>query len=157
DVCGEPFHARLVDGATETLTAMNRQTPRDKFVGTSIRCFIVATLLACPGYGAFAVPVAQTEKTTVAQGVRECSAGFSTVEGQGKTNSAHKKKPTEATSLQSCVEIRGSSLVAQEYLQKVIWELHWTVNDKQATEELWSFSMRLSAEDLANCAKPFSD
>jgi hypothetical protein len=86
------------------------------------------------------------------ENVRDCVSG---AESRGKKH--NKKRSTVEPSMQACVEVRANALSVQEYLQKLVWDLRWTVNDEQATEDLWSFTMALNADELAAYTKPFSD
>lgn len=89
---------------------------------------------------------------------RNCAADDGELRGRKKNpSSSSKNKKATPPGAQACVEVRGNSLVVQEYLQSFAREARWLLNDEQAAEDLWSFSMPLSAEELVAYAKPFSN
>lgn len=92
------------------------------------------------------------------EAVRVCTSDSLKSQKKSTNTSHHQNKRVAAEAgKQKCVEVRAKALAIQEYLQKLIWELHWTVNDERASEELWSFTMKLNPEELTAYAKLFAD
>jgi hypothetical protein len=52
-----------------------------------------------------------------------------------------------------CSEVRDSALATQEYLQKYVREQRWSLSDEQVGEDMWTFSLDLSKEELSAYAK----
>jgi len=103
----------------------------------------------------FAVPVFAQTAGAPKLAARDCKLGYDDSIGK-KKNSPPKRKgaaPADATA-PSCIEVHQSAIAAQEYLQLLVRDLRWNIGDEQASEELWSFTIYLGADDVAAYAKP---
>jgi hypothetical protein len=88
--------------------------------------------------------------------LRACAPSYG--ESLKKKHSSHgKRRETDEAPTEACLEIKGSALEVQEYLQKLAWELKWSAQDEQTSEDLWSISIALGEDELLIYAKPFSD
>ena len=122
-------------------------------------CLILILLLSCQSSTVFPVKAVQAQQTTASpDSLRNCAGDNKQLRTKKKNpSSSGKDRQTAIPASQACIEVRSGSLAVQEYLQKFARDSRWTLNDEQATEDLWSFSMALSAEELTAYAKTFSD
>jgi len=134
------------------LLSLIRQERIEGLVATFVFAF---TLICAP----FFSPAARSQSVTASKGAaRECKAGYDDSTRKKKA-SAPKKKGAAADFpiFESCVEIHDTSIAIQEYLQAVVRDSRWNIGDEQASEELWSFTLYLKAEEVAAFTKPPAD
>jgi hypothetical protein len=121
-----------------------------------LRLFLVmiCALSTSPGISASSAARSQSTSSTV-NPVRNCKPGKDEPLGKKKSPSPKNKSRTAVqTPPIACLEVRQSALLVQEFLQKVVRDLRWTVADEQATEDFWNFSIPIDAEELASYTKP---
>lgn len=104
-------------------------------------------------------PCASSAQTSAKKIVaRDCKPGYDGILGRKKSAPSKKKgAQAEIAILPSCIEVQDSTISVQEHLQSVVRELRWNVGDEQASEELWSFTIYLSADSVAAFTKPPAD
>lgn len=87
--------------------------------------------------------------------MRGCKPGSDDALGKKKSSPTKSKNKSQVPSVEPvCLEVKQSVLEVQEYFQKVVRDLRWTVIDEQATEDFWNFSIHVDAEELAAYTKP---
>jgi hypothetical protein len=115
---------------------------------------MICVLSASPSISANSAGRSQGASSTV-NPVRNCKPGSDEPLGKKKSPSPKNKSRAAVPSPPTaCIEVRQSSLLVQEFLQKVVRDMRWTVADEQATEDFWNFSIPIDADELATYIKP---
>ena len=86
--------------------------------------------------------------------LRECKPGYDSSGTKKKTRKSYKEDLPMAP---SCIDVKEQGLFVQENLQKVVRGLRWNIGDEQISEDLWTFSMYLGAQDTVAYTRPPSD
>jgi hypothetical protein len=66
---------------------------------------------------------------------------------RGKKTPSNKKRNASAKSV-ACIELAVSPLDIQEYLQSYARQENWGITDDQLTQDSWTFSLKLTKEEL---------
>ena len=93
------------------------------------------------------------EVKSTAPVARECTAAQAEVRGKKPPKPSKRKSAPQIELVPVCSEVKDSALAAQEYLQKYVREQRWSLSDEQLSEDMWTFSLDLSKDELLRYAK----
>ena len=93
------------------------------------------------------------EVKSAAPASRDCTASQAETRGKKPPKPSKRRSPPQIELVPVCSEVKDSALAAQEYLQKYVREQRWTLSEEQVSEDMWSFSLDLSKDELLQYAK----
>jgi len=117
-------------------------------------CYTFESMLPIPLVIWLSVATALPEQSPSERGVAKlCSSEWDRPQSNQKANRRKQTAKTTPKTAAACVEIDLSPLEIQEYLQSFVRKQQWKVIEEHVSEDSWSFSRRLSREELLNAAK----
>ena len=122
-----------------------RQVPRHLLAGMVAAVISVLLLQS---------PISSGQQVNSATAVsRECTTSQGEMHGKRPPKPSKRKSPPQIELVPVCSEVKDSALAAQEYLQKYVREQRWSLSDEQVSEDMWTFSLDLSKDELLRYAK----
>lgn len=154
---------RIVSGARRSAKFFRRHQPTDPEAADGKRLarrgrqrisrFLAVQLLLA--VFVLIPPVSAQQSPARDLGVRPCKVPGWEAPGEEKPGKRKNKKAEQAETNpgKACLEVHASSLEVQEHLQAFVREQRWGVGDEDISEDVWSFSMQLSKQQLLSYTK----
>jgi hypothetical protein len=101
------------------------------------------------------LPVSAQQGPVGDSGARPCklSGQKAPVEKKPAKRKNKNAEQADTNSEKACLEVHASSLEVQEHLQAFVREQRWGAGDEDISEDVWSFSMQLSKQQLLSYTK----